>query len=181
MTRQPQARAQQRRTALLEAAVQLLTEGGFAALSHRAVAQRSGLPLAATTYYFASRDELLAQAFTHLVDLELDELRRTGPERLLDELARADRIRQLGLWELYVHAGRQPDLQQIARRWSDGCLAVIADHLELPATDPRARLLYTTVCSLWLEHVVEQRPIDDARALLDLALQNARKNASRPQ
>ncbi|MBB5081645.1 TetR/AcrR family transcriptional regulator [Nonomuraea endophytica] len=177
MTKKPQARATQRRTALLNAAVDLLTENGFAALTHRAVAHRAALPLAATTYYFASRDDLLAEAFTHLVERELHHLRRHGLAGLADDLAATDRLHQLGLWELYVHAGRDPALQAIARRWSDGCLAVTADHLALPPAHPRARLLYATVCALWLEHVVEQRPLDDLRTLLALAVENA----SRPE
>ncbi|MEU7898732.1 TetR family transcriptional regulator [Nonomuraea sp. NPDC049152] len=170
-----QSRARRRRAALLAAAVDLLTEGGFAAVTHRAVAQRAALPLAATTYYFTSRDQLLAEAFGQLVDSELATTRHWvaahGLRAILEEVVEADRMRQLALWELYVHAGRDPVLQQIARRWTDGCVAVIADALELPAADPRVRLLYTTVSALWLEHVVEQRPAGDARALLDLALQ----------
>ncbi|MFE3453916.1 TetR/AcrR family transcriptional regulator [Nonomuraea sp. NPDC059194] len=173
--REPQqTRARRRRAALLAAAVELLTEGGFAAVSHRAVAQRAALPLAATTYYFTSRDQLLAEAFGQLVDSELAATRHWvgthGVRAILEEVVEADRMRQLALWELYVHAGRDPVLQQIARRWTDGCVAVIADALQLPATDARVRLLYTTVSALWLEHVVEQRPADDARALLELAL-----------
>jgi DNA-binding transcriptional regulator YbjK len=176
-----QARARRRRTTLLGAAVDLLTQGGFAAVTHRAVAHRAGLPLAATTYYFASRDQLLAEAFAQLVETELattrDWVTRHGLAAFTDRLATADRARQLGLWELYVHAGRDPVLQQIARRWTDGCVRIVADALRLPETDPRARLLYTTVSALWLEHVVEQRTPDDARTLLRLAMENA----SRPE
>jgi DNA-binding transcriptional regulator YbjK len=172
-----QARGRRRRATLLAAAVALLTEGGFAAVTHRAVAQHAGLPLAATTYYFASRDQLLAEAFAQLVETELNTTRAWitdhGLSALPDQLAAADRTRQLGLWELYVHAGRDPVLQQIARRWSDGCLRLIADTLHLDETDPRARLLYTTVSTLWLEHVVEQRPTGEARTLLTLAVENA--------
>ncbi|WP_336206904.1 TetR/AcrR family transcriptional regulator [Nonomuraea sp. LPB2021202275-12-8] len=172
-----QERGRRRRAHLLTAAVDLLTEGGFAAVTHRAVAQRAGLPLAATTYYFTSRDQLLAEAFAQLVETELATTRhwttRHGLTGLADQLATADRNRQLGLWELYVHAGRDPALQQIARRWTDGCVRIVADALDLPATDPRARLLYTTISTLWLEHIVEQRPLHDTRALLTTALENA--------
>jgi DNA-binding transcriptional regulator YbjK len=172
-----QARARRRRAALLAAAVDLLTEGGFAAVTHRAVAHRAHLPLAATTYYFTSRDQLLAEAFAQLVETELATTRAWitdhGLAGLPDQLAAADRTRQLGLWELYVHAGRDPVLQQIARRWTDGCVRLIADALHLPATDPRLRLLYTTLSALWLEQVVEERPAGDARTLLALALKNA--------
>ncbi|MEV0824844.1 DUF952 domain-containing protein [Nonomuraea rubra] len=172
-----QERSRRRRTALLGAAVALLTEGGFNAVTHRAVAHRARLPLAATTYYFASRDQLLAEAFAQLVETELATTRtwitQHGLAALPDQIAAAGRTRQLGLWELYVHAGRDPVLQHIARRWTDGCVHLIAEALRLPATDPCARLLYTTVSTLWLEHVVEQRPPDQARALLSLALTHA--------
>ncbi|WP_222871966.1 TetR/AcrR family transcriptional regulator [Nonomuraea sp. PA05] len=172
-----QERSRRRRTTLLNAAVGLLADGGFGAVTHRAVAQRAHLPLAATTYYFASRDQLLAEAFAQLVETELattrDWITRHGLTALTDQVATADRTRQLGLWELYVHAGRDPVLQHIARRWTDGCVRLVADTLGLPETDPRVRLLYTTVSTLWLEHVVEQRPLDEARALLTLALTHA--------
>ncbi|MGR6918990.1 TetR/AcrR family transcriptional regulator [[Actinomadura] parvosata] len=177
-----QERGRRRRATLLNAAVALLTEGGFnavthRAVTHRAVAQRAHLPLAATTYYFASRDQLLAEAFAQLVETELATTRawitRHGLPALTDQVATADRTRQLGLWELYVHAGRDPVLQHIARRWTDGCVRLLAETLGRPENDPRVRLLYTTVSTLWLEHVVEQRPLDEARALLGLALTQA--------
>ncbi|WP_157253628.1 TetR/AcrR family transcriptional regulator [Nonomuraea typhae] len=177
MTRQPQARATQRRSALLAAAVEVLTEGGFAALTHRAVAQRARLPLAATTYYFASRDELLAEAFSHLVEREVAHLRAIGLAGLVDDLAADEHSRQQGLWELYVLAARDPALQAIARRWSQACAEIAAEHLALPAGHPRARLLYAAVSYLWLEHTVIGLPLEDMRTLVDLAV----KNASRPE
>jgi TetR/AcrR family transcriptional regulator, regulator of biofilm formation and stress response len=71
MRRPAQERGRRRRDALLDAAVELLTDGGFAAVSHRAVADLAGLPLAATTYYFRSRDDLIAAAFELMVDRDL--------------------------------------------------------------------------------------------------------------
>ncbi|MEV4018410.1 TetR family transcriptional regulator [Nonomuraea angiospora] len=178
-----QARGRRRRATLLAAAVDLLTQGGFAAVTHRAVAHHANLPLAATTYYFTSRDQLLAEAFAQLVETELTTTRTWitdhGLTALTDQIATADRTRQLGLWELYVHAGRDPVLQQIARRWADGCIRIIADTLHLPETDTRVRLLYTTLSTLWLEQVVEQRPLDEARTLLTLAVKTA-ENALPP-
>ncbi|MFG1694556.1 DUF952 domain-containing protein [Nonomuraea sp. NPDC049309] len=179
-----QDRSRRRRATLLDAAVHLLTDGGFAAVTHRAVARHAGLPLAATTYYFTSRDQLIAEAFAALVDRELATLRtwitRHGLPGLLDAVAAADRTRQLGLWELYVHAGRDPALQAIARRWTDGFLQILADTLHLPPHEPRLRLLYTTVSTLWLEHLVEQRPLDEARSLLAHAAQAAQPAIMKP-
>lgn len=39
-----------------------MLEGGFDAVRHRAVATRADLPLASTTYYFDSLDDLIACA-----------------------------------------------------------------------------------------------------------------------
>ena len=56
------AKGERRRHALVAAAAELLHEGGFDAVRHRAVADRAGLPLASTTYYFASLDDLVTAA-----------------------------------------------------------------------------------------------------------------------
>lgn len=51
-----------RRRCLVDAAVELLREGGISAIRHRAVAERAHVPLSATTYYFSSIDDLVASA-----------------------------------------------------------------------------------------------------------------------
>ena len=51
-----------RRSLLIEAAGELLLDGGFDAVRHRAVADRARLPLASTTYYFGSLEDLMAEA-----------------------------------------------------------------------------------------------------------------------
>lgn len=57
----PRPRGAARRDALVDAAVALVLEEGPAALTHRALAARAGLPLASTTYHFASLDEILGE------------------------------------------------------------------------------------------------------------------------
>ena len=58
----PRPRGAARREALLEAALVLVAEVGPDAVTHRRVAETAGLPLASTTYWFASKDELLTAA-----------------------------------------------------------------------------------------------------------------------
>lgn len=82
MTTASTPKGERRRQALIEAAAALLVEGGFDALRHRAVAERAGLPLASTTYYFHSLDELVAAALEFHGRSELARGRA-----LLDELA----------------------------------------------------------------------------------------------
>jgi DNA-binding transcriptional regulator YbjK len=71
MTAASTPKGERRRQALVEAAAALLVEGGFEALRHRAVAERAGLPLASTTYYFDSLDDLVVAAVDHHARSEL--------------------------------------------------------------------------------------------------------------
>lgn len=64
----------------MTAAAQLLVEGGFDAVRHRAVAERAGLPLASTTYYFSSLEDLISAAVEHNAREELT----AGRARLAD-------------------------------------------------------------------------------------------------
>src|SRR5437763_8202058 len=82
MTAASTPKGERRRQALVEAAARLLAEGGFDAVRHRAVAERAGLPLASTTYYFSSLDDLVAAA----VEYESREELAAGRARL-EELA----------------------------------------------------------------------------------------------
>src|ERR1700744_6444620 len=89
-------KGERRRYALVSAASELLSEGGFEAVRHRAVARRAGLPLASTTYYFSSLDDLMARAVEHIAMIEVAQLRsrvttlsrrRRGPETIAEVLA----------------------------------------------------------------------------------------------
>lgn len=68
-------KGERRRQALVAAAAELLLEGGFDAVRHRSVASRAELPLASTTYYFESLDDLIARAVEFSGNLELDIMR----------------------------------------------------------------------------------------------------------
>lgn len=86
MTAATTPKGERRRAALIEAASQLLAEGGFDAIRHRAVAERADLPLASTTYYFDSLEELITAAVEHHANSELEACRQR-----LDELATRNR------------------------------------------------------------------------------------------
>ncbi|MGJ0120273.1 TetR/AcrR family transcriptional regulator [Williamsia sp. MIQD14] len=64
MTSAATPKGMRRRARLISAAAELLLEGGFDAVRHRAVAERAGLPLASTTYYFESLEDLIVEAVT---------------------------------------------------------------------------------------------------------------------
>lgn len=110
-------------------------EGGFDAVRHRAVAERAGLPLASTTYYFSSLDELVTAVVEHHAREELargrsrlDELATrtrgvaTVVELVLDLLLgpaqatqEADAEAVLLRYERLVATGRRPYLRPLMR------------------------------------------------------------------
>jgi DNA-binding transcriptional regulator YbjK len=73
-------RAAARRTAILEATLRVLGEQGPGGVTHRAVAAAADVPLAATTYYFASKEELLGDALRELAGREAALLEAAGDQ-----------------------------------------------------------------------------------------------------
>ena len=125
------ARGLHRRTVLVQAAADLLLERGLTGLSHRAVAARAGLPLASTTYYFASVDELRDEALQHVADIE--ETRATAVVAALPAQVDLDGavsavVGVLGLdapggqllllYERYLEAGRHEGLRPLVVAWN---------------------------------------------------------------
>ena len=71
-----------RREPILRATLELIGERGPDAVTHRAVAERAGLPLSATTYWFDSKEELLQETLLLAAREEVERL-----ERLVLDLA----------------------------------------------------------------------------------------------
>jgi DNA-binding transcriptional regulator YbjK len=139
MTAASTPKGERRRHALVAAAAELLSEGGFEAVRHRAVAERAGLPLASTTYYFRSLDELVMAAVEHGAREELAACRRAlasaagDPEAFvelfLDALlgTRHDFDAVLLRYERFVAAGRRPWLGPLMRALRAELDALLAD------------------------------------------------------
>jgi DNA-binding transcriptional regulator YbjK len=130
--------ATDRRTELLDAALDLVGEGGLRAVTHRAVEQRAGAPHGSTTYYFKTRDQLVEATIQRLTDIDRTNvegiahgismaLARGNPDydAIADALIawiNADRLLQLARFELHVASARDPDLKALmsagsARFW----------------------------------------------------------------
>lgn len=162
-----------RRTALLEATLELLAEIGADALTHRRVAAHAGLPLASTTYWFDSKEQLLTEALRYAA--ERDEARlHTAAEALaarcdaddavpsaaeivavvLDpceagpagtDPRAAERAALLATYALMLEAARRPALQALSLQWSDA---------------------YRNAVGALLARAGSGRPADDARMLM---------------
>ncbi|MCW1959358.1 MAG: TetR family transcriptional regulator [Mycobacterium sp.] len=123
-------KGERRRFALVRAAADLLCEGGFEAVTHRAVAERAGIPLASTTYYFSSLEELIETAVDYLGTAEVSTLRervkalprrRRGAEAaaelLIDLLAgEYHRDQLISRYERYIACARHPAMRGVERR-----------------------------------------------------------------
>jgi len=135
VARAPDARPRgdARRQALVDAALGLLRDGGLPAVTHRAVARRASVPLAATTYHFASKLELLEEALTVLASEEVARLgslaasldlgetpaarRPAAVAALLAPALCAEHAMMLPKFDVYLQAARSPDLRGTVGRW----------------------------------------------------------------
>jgi DNA-binding transcriptional regulator YbjK len=124
-------KGERRRAALAAAAAELLRTGGFDAVRHRAVAEKAGLPLASTTYYFSSLDDLVVAAVERSGREELAEVRAALDalpgdagidevvELVLDQLlgqeSRHNPEAVILRYERFVGAGRRPYLSPLMR------------------------------------------------------------------
>jgi DNA-binding transcriptional regulator YbjK len=150
-------RGQQRRDALVEAAAELLLTSGRAALSHRAVAAHAGLPLASTTYYFASAQDLgdaalqrVAEQFTAraaaVVEALPDRLDAAQAAHAVGAVIGADlpRDQLLLMYERYLEAGRHPRLRELVVSWNarvKELIRLVLLRAGLPADDGTAALV----------------------------------------
>jgi DNA-binding transcriptional regulator YbjK len=129
----------ERRGAILAATGRILGCKGLGAVTHRAVAREAGVPLAATTYYFSSKDELITEAVDLLVAEEVAQLAERAaalgddvgsPDRAAAALVsvlvpdRAGVGAQLAKFELYLEAVRRPALRPIVAKWQEAFIGL---------------------------------------------------------
>jgi DNA-binding transcriptional regulator YbjK len=151
---------------LVSAAAELLGEGGFEAVRHRAVARRAGLPLASTTYYFSSLDDLIARAVEHIGMIEVAQLRarvnalsrrRRGPETTADVLVDllvgdvsgpglAEQL--ISRYERHIACTRLPALQESMRRSLRQRAEAVAEAIERSGRSVQIELVCTLICAV---------------------------------
>ncbi len=151
-----------RREELVEATLRVIGRSGVDAVTHRAVAAEAGVPLAATTYYFGSKDELVCEALALVIDRSMELVTRFARvdgeidcAQLVDRLtefaeAQLDdqRAPLIAQFELMLEGARRSRLRPLAERWSaaylEGLTALVGAST-LPDPAPAAQLLSTLI------------------------------------
>jgi AcrR family transcriptional regulator len=130
---------EQRRAAIVDATLVVMVRQGIAATTARDVAAEMGTSSGLIHHYFASMDDLLAEAFDRVAS---DDLARTVAaidasadpvERLaifFEYYNRADEDMGMQLWlDAWSEATRRPALQQTSRRLNEAWQALVAQLL----------------------------------------------------
>ncbi len=147
-----------RRAVILAAALRVIAAHGADGATHRAVAAEAGVPLASTTYHFASKDALVHEALELAIGRSIAAVEREsaapGPAdpaqlvgRLLSLVAAIcddDQAPLAAQYELVLEAGRRPELRPLAERWNQAYLAGIeslAASAALPEPGQAAEIL----------------------------------------
>ena len=161
-------RGQERIDEILRATLDVIGRDGLGAVTHRTVAEASGVPLGSLTYYFAAKQDLLHAALALFVAEDVARLRAaaeellaagaTGPEvvaRFADVLE-ADETAGVAQFELYLEASRDPALRETAI----ASLRAYAEVAELalraagvPEPEEAAAVVVATVDGLGLQRV----------------------------
>lgn len=178
-------KGERRRYALVRAAAELLCEGGFEAVRHRAVASRAGLPLASTTYYFSCLDDLIVAAVEHIGMVEAAKMRgrisglsrrRRGPEAtadvlvdlLVDDTADEPGGDQLiSRYERYIACARQPALREVQRRILQQRADAVGEVIDRSGRYTRTEMLSALVCAV--DGAVVSALVDDVGTPRELA------------
>lgn len=171
-------RGEARRAHLLEAALRIVARTGPDALTHRRLAEEAGLPLAATTYWFASKQELVAEAYALAAARDVARIEAVAAEVARDGLEGGDdlaaRLAALAAHELHggrsgliasyalwLEAARRPELRETARAWTAAYLALAATMLAATgsrAPEADAHLVVAVLDGLLLEQLARGEP-----------------------
>jgi DNA-binding transcriptional regulator YbjK len=148
------------------------------------VAEAAGVPLAATTYYFASKEDLLDQTLRFAAEEELAALERDLPpasdavnlpeavDRLCEVVWHSVRAqgrgRALALYEIYLEAARRPALRAVAEEWNQGCVRLLVPGLRgLGVAEPEAaaRMVLAMLDGFMIEDLGAHQPGFEERVL----------------
>lgn len=129
-----QVRSAETRRRISDAAIRILAERGITGVTHRRVADCAGVPLSATTYYYATKFDLLAEASNAILRGYVEAFARAverysrpgGPAstfgdfavRLVRNATGAHRQGTIAWAEITLDAVRHPESLVLAQKWA---------------------------------------------------------------
>lgn len=175
----------QRQGDLIEAALDLMAEGGPQAATVRAIAERAGVTPGLIRHYFRTKEDLLAAAYAHFVEVMTANHRATldgAPDAPLARLAAfvtgalrppLTDARTVGIWAGFLHlVQRETGLKQIHRTGYhafrgelESLIAAVLAAEGRPATaaelEAEATAVNALIDGLWLEGSVLPEDFSD--------------------
>ena len=142
-----------RRTAIADAAIVVLSEQGARGLTHRAVDRQLALPDGSTSYYFRTRAALMSSAADRLVALDMADVSAVGDaipdlvRLLVHWMAPARRVRLTARFELFMEATRDPEIRALLNAPRQAFVAHAARTLRKAGADD-AKLAATILVSI---------------------------------
>lgn len=116
------------RQRIIAAVLRIIGDDGVAGVTNRRIAQEAGVSLGSVTYHFATQQDLLRESLRHFVteetkrfgelatgnDVECTDLAQVV--ELVGQVAEATATdsERIAPYELYLHAGRDPELRAAA-------------------------------------------------------------------
>lgn len=126
-----QDRSVARRRQLVDATIRAIAEHGVSGVTHRMVARYANVSLAATTYYYATKLDMIADASKHLLAANLENFERFAQQRMAHtatsfrDLGRrvvinatdANKMGTLAWCEIVLAGARDPDARALTVDW----------------------------------------------------------------
>lgn len=190
---------QQRREALADAAIGIVSREGTHGLSHRAVDEAAEVPRGTTSNYFRSREALLEATVTRLVQLHFDwinelrakrsdDLDRTALQEVMStvliEAVTTYQDRYRAMLELLLEGTRRPELRESLVRIFGGAFELIHDAHRANGVEPTEQEVHLLrVCYIGVlfgyivlpETLTQLGPGETAGALLGTILRDSAK------
>lgn len=118
--------SEQRRQAILDAAMRIIVRDGVRAVRHRAVAAEAQVPLSATTYYFKDIDDLITDTFAQFVERSAAQMAAfwAGTQGALEEMV-----------------GRLDGSEQARRQLADEIAALAVQYVQRQLHERRDHLI----------------------------------------
>jgi DNA-binding transcriptional regulator YbjK len=157
-----------RRQRIIAAALEVISEHGVAATTHRRIASAAAVPLGSLTYYFASLEDLLTAAFLQLA-AQSSAAFRSRLETANDPISAREAVIDIiagSIWaeprtlvlsyELYAFAARHPPVSAVMQQWMDTSRVALGRFFD-PLT---ARALDALIEGIGIHNSIDRDPLD---------------------